>query len=196
MKNIFIGNPPTREIERGRYDTGVYCAWRGLDEYLAKCKMTREDFLVEVAKRNREVIAIDLMCGFGRAVSDLNSLKNVTAYGIDRIYYGEWEANPKRFIRADVADMSFIKPKSVDFIFCFFGLSSYLDNPKKAFRESLRILAPGGTSYYYAGCYSCLMSPQINANDFRFRYAGESKKASKRCTKELSKALIVSRKEN
>ena len=131
---------------------------RNLEEYMYFFQLDKDYFVqvVERRKDNLPVTVLDLMCGAGYAVMDLNNIVGIVAYGIDKVSYTNWHNNTERFICTDVRDLSFIKDNSFDIVLNVCGIfnqevRSLKDTAsrKKAFEESLRVLKKGGVAFYF-----------------------------------------------
>lgn len=174
MRQIF-----TSEVSPGNMDipqTGFkYCNIRNFTQYAQNYLKVGEaellKRLVKKRKRNsdKQVVVLDLMCGVGNAVKQLNQIEGVTAYGIDNLSYKTWRENPDQFVQANVEDLSFIKTGSIDFIFNVIGFFDYCQDWKGAFRESLRVLSRRGQGLYHPYYPEYLQTLSLRERIFQYR---------------------------
>ncbi len=129
---------------------------RRLDDYLANFNYTRQTFNVLLRQLHSDypdniVVVIDLMCGAGNAVKDLNRLNGVAAFGVDRLSYFEWKKSERAFAQGCVENLFFIPNNCINLVFNVFGMffGSYVKKWRYALSESVRILKPGGYAFYY-----------------------------------------------
>ncbi len=93
-------------------------------------------------------VVLDLMCGVGKVVLELNHMENIVAFGIDALSYSEWCSQPESFIWSDVKHLEYVRHASVDVVFNIYGIFEYLANPMAIHSEVMRILKPGGIGFY------------------------------------------------
>ena len=192
MKDIFIDKPGSGKMDFNPEDFYAENR-RSFNIYFHHLRLRKKDFLNGVKKRG-EVIALDLMCGVGNAVFDLNNIEGVVAYGVDRNSYQTWSEHPERFIQADVEDLSFIKDKSVDYVFNIIGFRDWCSNWQKAFSESLRVLSPKGKAFYYPYYPEYLSG--LSLIDRLVRYKVNIGKGKKYCGITVDRSLVLTRSQN
>lgn len=97
-------------------------------------------------RQNHPLVALDIMCGGGKAVQELNQEYGINAFGVDRTYYPEHRESEynDRFIIAPAEDLSMIPDASVDLITSVIGMAEYSSSLYHSMSEALRVLRPGG----------------------------------------------------
>lgn len=97
-------------------------------------------------EQNNSILVLDVMCGGGTAVEELNKKYSVNAFGIDSIYYPNLAESKIRdkYIINSAENLSIIPDKSIDLVLNCIGYRDYIKDWQKAFSESLRVLKNGG----------------------------------------------------
>ena len=100
-------------------------------------------------KQDSQIIALDIMCGGGKAVEELNKNYNIAAFGVDVVYYPEFRSSSfrDRYIITPAEDLSMIPNESIDLILNCIGFFDYAESWESAFTEALRVLKRGGGLY-------------------------------------------------
>lgn len=99
-------------------------------------------------RQDHPIIILDVMCEGGNTVRELNRNYQVTAFGVDLLYYPEYQDSQfqDRFIVTPAKDMSMIPDESIDLVLNLNGYTCFPDIYKTV-KESLRVLAGGGELY-------------------------------------------------
>lgn len=100
-------------------------------------------------RQNHPIIVLDIMCGAGTTVMDLNRDYGIDAFGVDINYYPEHRdlGFENRFIISSADNLSIIPDNSIDLILNLNGITEFLlgtNEVGKAVGEALRVLSPGG----------------------------------------------------
>ncbi len=100
-------------------------------------------------KQNHPLIVLDVMCGGGSAVRELNHNYNVDAFSIDTLFYPEHRSSEykDRFIITPAENLEMIADESIDLILNVIGYTEFSSSLYSAMREALRVLCRGGELY-------------------------------------------------
>ena len=97
-------------------------------------------------RQNHPLVVLDVMCGGGKAVQELNRDYGIDAFGVDMMNYPE-HGNSEycdRFIIAPAENLSMIPNESVDLLVSVIGIAEYSSSLYTSMSEALRVLRPGG----------------------------------------------------
>ena len=97
-------------------------------------------------RQEHPIVVLDVMCGGGSTVKELNGNYSVNAFGVDKLYYPDFQdlEYKDRFIVTSAEDLSMIPDGSVDLILNLNGYAEFFSSIYKPMREALRVLCPGG----------------------------------------------------
>jgi ubiquinone/menaquinone biosynthesis C-methylase UbiE len=129
-----------KHADRGRYSRPV----KDYEHYLG---ISMHRTLNRLKKRqDHPLVVLDVMCGGGSAVRELNSKHGVDAFGVDITYHLDLQDRGcnERFIITPAEDLSMIPDNSIDLILNVIGYTEFSTSLYKSMSEALRVLSPGG----------------------------------------------------